>query len=299
MYISNRYRVAGHLFQLVMNTESALHERMAESYSPFLADGTSDDCVFCLTVTDSLGDEGLTLIYSNIDNVELGFIAMNIYKDEKSQFYFEFINPGSNQINARLSISNNYKEAQIALDGTEIQQWSAFNIGVNFCYLLATAKLSTVLCHASCVMYLDKAWLFLGKSGTGKSTHSRMWEKALDNVILINDDHPIIRIGDKGEVFAYGSPWSGKTNCYKNIKVPLGGVIRIVRAQYNKVQRLSMIESYASLMTSCSGMTWEKQLADGRDKTIQGIISSVPCWVMECLPNEDAAKICSQTVTKV
>ena len=148
-------------------------------------------------------------------------------------------------------------------------------------------------------MYQNKAWLFLGKSGTGKSTHSRMWERALDDVILMNDDHPVIRINEKGEAFAYGSPWSGKTNCYKNIKAPLGGIIRIVRAQHNKAKRLSTIESYASLTTSCSGMTWEKQLADGRDRTLQGIITSVPCWIMECLPNEEAARVCAQTVTKV
>ena len=132
----------------------------------------------------------------------------------------------------------------------------------------------------------------------GKSTHSRMWLAALDGCLLLNDDHPVIRITD-GNVIAYGSPWSGKTRCYKNLQFPVGGIIRIVRAPYNKAQRLSIIGSYASLMTSCSGMIWEKDLADGRDRTIQGIISAVPCYTMECLPNEDAAKVCSRAVMEV
>ena len=83
------------------------------------------------------------------------------------------------------------------------------------------------------------------------------------------------------------------------MQAPIGGIIRISRAPYNKARRLSIIESYASLMTSFSGMTWEKELADGRDKTIQGIISKVPCWVMECLPDEDAARVCAATVMEV
>ena len=51
-------------------------------------------------------------------------------------------------------------------------------------------------------------------------------------------------------------------------------------------------------MTSLSGLTWEKELADGRDMTLQEIIKSVPCWVMECLPNEEAARVCSKVVAE-
>ena len=109
----------------------------------------------------------------------------------------------------------------------------------------------------------------------------------------------MIRVDKMGRVIAYGSPWSGKTHCYKNIQAPVGGIVRITRAPYNKARRLSMIESYASLMTSFSGMTWEKDLADGRDRTIQSIIASVPCWVMECQPDEEAAIVCSNAVTRV
>ena len=83
------------------------------------------------------------------------------------------------------------------------------------------------------------------------------------------------------------------------MSVPLGGIIRIIRAPYNKATRLSPIHSYASVMPSCGGMVWEKEFADNRDATIQKIISHIPCWNMECLPNEDAAKECSKVVTEV
>jgi hypothetical protein len=165
-------------------------------------------------------------------------------------------------------------------------------------YLLATAGHQTVLTHSSCVRYKGKAYIFLGKSGTGKSTHSRMWLSALDGVELMNDDHPIIRINKEGQAIVYGSPWSGKTHCYKNVQAPLGGIIRIARAPYNKASRLAPVQAYGSLLTSCSGMTWERDLADGRDMTIQGIIRTVPSWVMECLPDQDAALVCSKSVTE-
>ena len=140
--------------------------------------------------------------------------------------------------------------------------------------------------------------MFLGKSGTGKSTHSRMWLNSVEGSELLNDDHPVIRIDESGTTIAYGSPWSGKTPCYKNLQAPVGGIVRISRAKHNRARRLSHIESYASLMPSCPNLVWEKQFAEYKHATLQKIIASVPCWVMECLPNEDAAKVCCESVTK-
>lgn len=300
MSISKTYKVANHLFDLRMDVQSRIWERMEECYGPFEQKGDSGALpkLFSMTLCDGVQNENSELVYSNKDSVEQGFIVLSVYKNE-SGHYFEFTQPGSEVVNGRLWISADYSCAKLSLEGSELAQWLTFNTGVNFCFLLATARHGTVLAHSSCVVYKDKAYLFLGKSGTGKSTHSRMWLNALENVVLMNDDHPVIRVNEDGQAIAYGSPWSGKTPCYKNMQAPIGGIIRIVRAPYNKARRLSIIESYASLMTSFSGMTWEKDLADGRDKTIQGIIKSVPCWAMECLPDEDAARVCSKAVAEV
>lgn len=296
---THAYKVAGHLFEIRMDAGSFLWERMDESYVPFeVASDLTDEKIFSLAVGDEVTAFTAPLVYTNKDTVEPGFMTLNVYKDGNG-YYFDFSHPGSDIVNGRMSISSDYKTAKLSLTGSEIVQWYTFTAAVNFCFLLSTARLDTVLAHSSCVTYKGKAWMFLGKSGTGKSTHSRMWLSAFDGVVLMNDDHPVIRVHDDGRAIAYGSPWSGKTRCYKNMEAPVGGIIRISRAPYNKARRLSPIESYASLMTSFSGMTWEKDLADGRDKTIQGIITRVPCWVMECLPDEDAAMVCSAAVMEV
>ena len=296
-----KFKVAEHTFAIDDLARYAhLMDKLELSYSPFEEkrelEYESKPLIFNLSLHKELQIENADLVYKDSENPN--FVTLAVYKN-KEGFYFEFTQPSSNNVNGFLWMSPDFTQAKMMLDGLEREQWNTFNMGVNLCYLLSTAKYNTVLTHASCVEYKGKAYLFLGKSGTGKSTHSRMWLSALQGVTLMNDDHPVIRINEEGLPIAYGSPWSGKTPCYKNISAPIGGIIRISRAPYNKTRRLSMIESYASLMTSFSGMTWEPELADGRDKTIQGIISTVPCWVIECLPNEDAAIVCSQTVIGV
>ena len=298
MKLRQTYKVAGHLFSIEILQESFLWERMKASYGPFeVVSEEEKDCIFSLSICEKIEAEGASLVFSNKTEVEPGFVAMEVY-DTSEGYYFELTQPGSQEVNARLSISRDFKRAGLSLCGRNVEQWLAFNTSVDFCYLLSTARRNTVLTHASSVIYDGRAYLFLGKSGTGKSTHSRMWLTALEDVVLMNDDHPVLRV-EGGLVTAYGSPWSGKTPCYKNISAPLGGVVRIIRAPYNKASRLSPIKAYASLMTSCSGMTWDKELADGKDKTLQGIVSTTPCWIMECLPDADAAKVCVEAVTAV
>jgi hypothetical protein len=141
-----------------------------------------------------------------------------------------------------------------------------------------------------------KGYLFMGKSGTGKSTHSSLWRKYYPESELMNDDNPIVRV-IKDEAIVYGSPWSGKTPCYRNISAPIGGFIRLKQAKENIIRRLNIVESYASLTTSASGLPWEKVTSDGKHHILQYLSMNVPCWILECRPDEDAARVCYNAVT--
>ena len=137
--------------------------------------------------------------------------------------------------------------------------------------------------------------MFLGKSGTGKSTHSRMWLQNIEGCTLLNDDNPVIRITE-GKAYVYGTPWSGKTPCYKNLSVPLKAVVRLSQAPYNKVERLAPLKAYASLMPSCSCMRWDRQSTDRLHATVEKVIMNTGCWHLECLPDADAAHVCCSAV---
>lgn len=297
-----KYIVAGHIFQIKgLHLYESIAQRLSVPYGPFSVKDNNDlncDPLFVFELVEQeLTWETNEAIFSNIGNVEPGFVGLSLYKDNGG-FHFEFSHGRSTYINGRLSIGSDIKRARMYLSGNNQDKWATFNIGVICCYMLATTEFKTLLVHSSCVKYRGKAYIFLGKSGTGKSTHSQMWIKALDDVELINDDHPVIRINDMGEAIVYGSPWSGKTQCYINTFAPLGGIVRISRALYNKASRMTPVQAYGSLLTSSCGIAWEQELANGRDMTLQQIIKSVPSWLMECLPNEDAALVCSSVIVQ-
>ncbi|MDE6511162.1 MAG: hypothetical protein K2L00_03600, partial [Muribaculaceae bacterium] len=155
-------------------------------------------------------------------------------------------------------------------------------------YTFASSRLDTLLVHASTVEYEEKGYLFLGKSGTGKSTHSRLWIENIPGTELLNDDNPIIRIID-GKVYVYGSPWSGKTNCYRNRRIRVGGIVRLQQASFNRITPLTGIKAYATLLPSCSCMKWNHDMAGAIHSSISKVINRIPIYALDCLPNSEAA----------
>ena len=151
--------------------------------------------------------------------------------------------------------------------------------------------------HSSCVWKDGLAYLFLGKSGTGKSTHSRLWMKYLDEVQLLNDDNPALRIMD-GKVCVYGTPWSGKTPCYKPLSFPVAALVRLEQAPDNRFRMLESIEAFAALLPSCSVVQSDRQLQDLLYDTLAEVCESVKVGWMECLPDEEAALLCHKSLTE-
>ena len=167
--------------------------------------------------------------------------------------------------------------------------------GLMLMYAFRTAPLMTLEMHAAVVVRRGdeaKGYLFLGHSGTGKSTHARQWLAAFEDAWLLNDDNPILRVMDNGEVRVYGSPWSGKTPCYKNESAPVGGIIKLSQAPENKIQTISLPQAYAYMLSSASGLKMEQTMADNMFETIKHIITHIPCYHLACLPNEEAARVC-------
>ena len=145
--------------------------------------------------------------------------------------------------------------------------------------------------HSSVVRIDGKANLFLGASGTGKSTHSRLWLDNIPGAELVNDDNPILRV-ENGQVFVYGTPWSGKTPCYRNVKVPVGAIVKLSQAPQNSIKRLKGLDAYANIVGSVSSIRWSRKIMDEITSLMSQIAMTTPCFAMDCLPDSEAAFIC-------
>lgn len=163
-------------------------------------------------------------------------------------------------------------------------------------YGVAVVPFSTVAIHTSVIQYRGKAVLFLGESGTGKSTHTRLWRENIEGAVLLNDDSPILRLID-GKPWVFGSPWSGKTPCYKNESYPLAACVRLSQAPKNRIRKLSVTQGYGALHPSCPPcFAYDDVLYDPISNVLSSLLSTVPVYHLACLPDADAARLSCETI---
>ena len=285
------YKVAHHLFAIVTPNEEATIA-LLDSYGSFrVVPEAGEKPVFTLHL------ETQPLQYDLPDYVDFDWDESHCYvKRDEKQYAFEIRMP-QEQIQHTLLCATDFSEGYL-LFAPDMPSFSyAFGNVLMILYAFSTAPQHTLMLHASVAMKDGKGYLFQGKSGTGKSTHSRLWLQNITGAELLNDDNPVVRVMNN-EVRVFGTPWSGKTPCYRNLNMPVGAFVRIIRAPQNQIKRHSIVEAFASLYPSASAMKWDKRVHDAICKTVSDVIVCTPSYALQCLPNEEAAHLCAETVTK-
>lgn len=160
-------------------------------------------------------------------------------------------------------------------------------------YSMAILPHAGVSIHASAIHYNGEAILFLGKSGTGKSTHARLWLQHAAGATLLNDDNPMLRVqGTK--LMAYGSPWSGKGACYRNEGYPVRGIVRLSQATENRFRELHDEEAFIALLPSCSVVRHDEGMEDMSLDLLGEILERVVVAHLACRPDKEAYIACHE-----
>lgn len=157
--------------------------------------------------------------------------------------------------------------ADIVIDGSMIRtdRWPDLSAADNI-YLASGSqfyrqllKFDGLMLHSSAVVYQGIAYLFSGPCGIGKSTHARIWQDTFgyENVAIINDDKPAIRIVD-GKWYAFGTPWCGKDGINRNMYAPLGGICFLHRGD-GGIKRLTPVAALPQLLKQSMGLGNEER----------------------------------------
>ncbi|WP_311550358.1 hypothetical protein [Prevotella aurantiaca] len=270
--------------------------KLLPSFAPFSTEECDGELFFQLTVYDQLSivpkEER-----KRIRNFDTGNGDTIVDKLENGGY--QYIIKDITGADCCLLITNkDFSDCRCALNGNYNMRSFGLNNALMLIYAFAGAYKQTLLIHASLVRNNNFGYAFIAKSGTGKSTQVSMWLRHIEGSDLMNDDNPIIRNIDN-EFWIFGSPWSGKTPCYRNMKARLGAITRIDRATTNSVDKLPPIQAFASLLPSCSSMKWDSDIYNAVCDTITKIVETTGIYTLHCLPNKEAAEVCCKAISKV
>ena len=156
----------------------------------------------------------------------------------------------------------------------------------------------TLLFHGSVIAVDGIGYLFTAKSGTGKSTHTRLWREYFgERAVMINDDKPLLHITDSG-VTAYGTPWDGKHRLSTNIAVPLKGICILTRDTINHIEPAEPLAVYPLIVQQ----TNRSLSADGMKQTlslIDRMLNVVPVYRLGVNMDIEAARVAYEGMNRL
>lgn len=285
------YQVGDHIFAI-----EATEEQFAQlpNYAPFRI-STDASPLFVIHVED--GDipssDNWEHVYTDRSDEDMPRIEM--YRLE-GQWLFRVSMSREGEIVCAMRCSEDWSEVSLFMHPAYVR--FAIDNAAMLVYAFATVGHKTLLFHSSVTVRDGLAYMFLGHSGTGKSTHSQQWKAAFPEVELLNDDNPAVRIMDDRTVRVYGTPWSGKTPCYKASSAPVAALVQLAQAPQNIITRLRMSQAYPFILASVSGLKVLPKMMDQIYESIALLLELCPVYKLECLPNPDAARVCYEEINR-
>lgn len=289
---NNHFRIAGLDITIRFTDTSVNNMTLLPSFEPFRQKEVVEP-LFTLTVDDTTRPVKQKSLLKDFDTGNGHTLVFKL--DEGG---YQYIIRDVNDSNCCLLICNeDFSDCRCALNGDWCMRTFGLNNALMLIFAFSGAAKQTMLVHASTIRKGNYGYPFIAESGTGKSTHTSLWLKYIEDCDLMNDDNPVIRIED-GTPYIYGSPWSGKTPCYRNIRAKLGAVTRIERAPQNSIERLPAVQAFASLLPACSSMMWDSDIYNHLCDAVTRVVETTPVFTLHCLPDADAARLCHKTIAQ-
>lgn len=146
-----------------------------------------------------------------------------------------------------------------------------------------------MMLHASAVALEKRAYLFSADPGVGKSTHTSYWKELFEESVIINDDKPALRFID-GELYVYGTPFSGKHNISVNGRFLLGGICFLHRGSENIIENITPKDALQYILKQSLSIPLEERISK-KLVIIDKVLNSSKLYKMQCTNDVSAAKV--------
>lgn len=288
-----RLSVADHIFELAMGA-MCRPVPCPRNFRPFVTTEEGDP-LFRVVLDAEVEPRTEEPLHTFDYDLQSGDCTLRIYPDE---YRLTIRSTSEATIVCPFVVSGEVAEYRADLFGEGKQPDGVmFDHALCFAYSFATLPHKTLLIHSSVIVKDGRGVMCLGESGTGKSTHTRLWLENIEGTERLNDDGPVVRVMESGEVRVFGSPWSGKGAVYRTESTPIAGFLRLSQAPENRIQRLGRIAAFGALLPSTlPTLQKEERTLDQICSALSEMIVAVPAYSMACLPDAAAAQMSYSTI---
>lgn len=169
----------------------------------------------------------------------------------------------------------------------QVQERENLFHAIRLFFLYRAQKSGYFAIHSASILYRQKAWLFSGHSGCGKSTHTALWHENVGTLHL-NGDLNLVGRNRDGRWFVYGIPWCGTSGICTVQDYELGGIVLLEQADTDRVQPLSGYEKVLRVMQRMISPAWTVSLMEYNLQCAQELEEEIPVYHLLCTKNPSA-----------
>lgn len=232
----------------------------------------------------SAEDEPLSLLYSE----KTGFFERKVYRLPRGETQWDFVRVRGEEVLLRYRVNKAWDSVTLMLDNTKTQGIVAFEYLAQMMPGLCLRQ-SILTLHCALVEYDGMAFAVCAPSGTGKTTHARLW-RDYKNALILNGDRALCRRTKKGWI-AYGSPWSGTSGEQINREAPLKALVVLERADNNSVFCLKNMEAFTGVFPHMLYPSWDREMTELAMDQLDDLLRTVPVYRLKCRPDVDAVEM--------
>ena len=229
-----------------------------------------------------------------VTKVEEGSRPYWIYKTQSGNYLWNIKNNKQESL-VTYSISYDWKEFSVNIHDDKNGLIAFNNFGNVFAYSIL--NYGGIMFHGIVMEYNGKGVVISASSGTGKTTHVRMWRDN-KNALILNGDRALCR-KRSNKWYAYGSPWFGTSGECINRRVPMTAIVLLERGEANEIERISSYDGALALIPRTFAPTWEKELMGKALDTIDDIVKEIPVLRLKCRPDLESVEVLEKAINNL
>ena len=270
---------------LALRGQSAVEIRVNEELRPFLGDSSSAD----IHVSAEFVDELKTFP----GNPQFDSGALWRVFSEKNSFTFDFVSDllGSHPYK-RLVVDRAFSSAQLSLSNRLLAPYAPIfpleypTDELLITNYLASRRIGVEVHGCGLIDSMAGGQLFLGHSGAGKSTTTRIWQLPR-NPFILSDDRIILRL-DGQQLRMYGTPWHGEAAFAEQGNAPLKRIFILQHGTHNRIRLLPKAQGVGEVFARSFPPFHSAEGLEGAIEFINRALDAVPCYEFQFVPDETA-----------
>lgn len=209
--------------------------------------------------------------------------------------FYDYVPEISDEIINLVTFDKSFSDIRMSLCKSSVlsltvdqRPFNLFDLAIRFIVL----KYNRIVIHASAITYHDNAILFSAASGTGKSTHTALWQQYYPETVLINDDAPMLDLSGN-KIIACGTPWCGTSGLNENKSAPLKAIVFLERAKECSIRKIQGAEAVFRIINETKKPVFPNMMQLTLDRLSQ-VLTKTPTYVLSCDISQNAVEVVKQ-----